>query len=165
MRIMGIDPSLTGCGLALVIDGHLKVAQTVSTPAKDPRGKRLDDISEAVASFIIIYKPDFIAMEGYSFGSSYNREEMGEVGGVIKRVLYAADIEPMIWQNTSWKKVALGNGKLKKEDVKVVAYKRYEVDISDSNQVEAFCVAMAEHMAQANPVLRPIPKKKRGVKK
>ncbi len=165
MRIMGIDPSLTGCGLALVIDGHLKIAQTVSTPAKDPRGKRLDDISEAVATFIINFKPDFVAMEGYSFGSPYNREEMGEVGGIIKRVLYAANIEPMIWQNTSWKKVVLGKGSIKKEDLKLPLYQKYGLDISDMNQVEAFCVAMAEHLAQADPKLRPAIKVKKGAKK
>ncbi len=167
MRIMGIDPSLTGCGLVLISGGQLKVAQTVGTSAKDLRGMRLEQISEGVAKFIESYMPDFVAMEGYSFGSKFNREEMGEVGGVIKLTLWAASIEPIIWPNYSWKQAVLGKGKgkTKKEDLKLPVFQKFGVDLADMNQVEAFCVAMAEHLAQAKPELRPVPKKKRGAKK
>jgi Holliday junction resolvasome RuvABC endonuclease subunit len=167
MRIMGIDPSLTGCGLVLVADGELKVARVISTDSKDPRGQRLEQISEAVASFLISFKPDMAAMEGYSFGSKFNREEMGEVGGVIKYTLWAASIDPMIWPNYSWKQALLGKGKgqTKKEDLRLPIFQKYGVDIPDMNNLEAFCVAMAEHLAQSNPSLRPVPKKKRGAKK
>jgi crossover junction endodeoxyribonuclease RuvC len=162
VRIMGIDPSLTGCGLVLLTDGFLKVRKTVSTPASDERGKRLDEISEEVASFILLFKPDVIAIEGYAFGSQFNREEMGEVGGVIKRTIWSSGIEFHIWPNTSWKKVVLGKGNVKKEDVKLPVFQRYNVELSDMNQVEAFCVAMAEHLAQTGMAGRPVVKTKRG---
>jgi Holliday junction resolvasome RuvABC endonuclease subunit len=165
MRIMGIDPSLSGCGLVLIIDGQLKVAQTVSTKAKDVKGQRLEQLSEEVAKFLIHFKPDFVAMEDYSYGSPYNRESMGEVGGIIKYTLWAAGIEPMLWPNQSWKKVLFGKGNLKKEDLKLPVFQKFRVELDDMNQVEAFCVARAEFEAQANPTLRPVPKKKKGAKK
>lgn len=164
-RIMGIDPSLTGCGLVMIVDGDLKVAKTVSTPATDTRGARLTHIAAEVDNFWEKFgRPDFVAMEGYSFASKYNREEMGEVGGVIKVTLFARGIEPVIWQNYSWKLAVLGKGKgnTKKEDLKLPVYKLYGVEIADMNQVEAFCVAQAEHLAQIGKVERPVPKTKKG---
>ena len=166
VRILGIDPSLTGCGLVVLVDGELKVATTISTPAKDARGKRLLEISNGVIHFWREHgRPDFVAMEDYSYGSPFNRESMGEVGGVIKLALYGLGVEPMLWPNQSWKKAVLGKGNLKKEDLKLPIFKKFGVEIDSMDQLEAFCVARAEFEAQANPALRPIPKKKRGVKK
>jgi Holliday junction resolvasome RuvABC endonuclease subunit len=160
---MGIDPSLTGCGLVMIVDGDLKVAKTVSTPATDTRGARLTNIASEVDHFWEKFgRPDFVAMEGYAFGSPFNREEMGEVGGVIKLTLFSRGIEPVIWPNTSWKKAVLGKGNVKKEDLKLPVFQRYGVEITDMNQVEAFCVAQAEHLAQIGKAARPVVKTKRG---
>jgi Holliday junction resolvasome RuvABC endonuclease subunit len=162
---MGIDPSLVGCGLVLISNGELKVAQTMSTSARDLRGMRLEQIAEGIKKFLVAYKPDFVAMEDYSYGSPYNRESMGEVGGVIKYTLWVAGYDPALWPNQSWKKALFGKGNLKKEDLKLPVSKKFNVELEDMNQIEAFCVARAEFEAQANPSLRPIPKPKRGAKK
>jgi Holliday junction resolvasome RuvABC endonuclease subunit len=162
MKILGIDPSLTGCGLALIKDGKLVTAITVGTRADAPRGQRLATIVNVFEKFYFDHRPDVIAMEGYSFGSQFNREEMGEVGGVLKQSAYIlTNRDLIIWPNQSWKKAVLGKGSIKKEDVKLPVYQRYGVEVPDMNQVEAFCVAMAEHLAQSNSALRPIPKPKR----
>jgi Holliday junction resolvasome RuvABC endonuclease subunit len=164
-RILGIDPSLTGCGLALVEDGKYIGSQLISTPAEWQRGQRLAHIANAVRLSIKNWDIVFVAMEGYAFGSPFNREEMGEVGGVIKATLYSMGIEPIIWPNTSWKKAVLGVGNLKKEDLKLPIFQKYGVEIKDMNELEAFCVAMAEHRAQTGEAVRPVVKtKKRGKK-
>lgn len=180
VRIMGIDPSLTGCGLVMVNNGELKTTNVLSTPASDPRGKRLGDIAQGVATFYRDFgPPDVVAMEDYAFGSPYNRESMGEVGGIIKAALWRltksrfnendtvtiVHVEPVLWPNQSWKKAVLGKGGIKKEDLKLPVFQKFGVEISDMNALEAFCVAMAEHLAQSNPSLRPVPKKPKGKKK
>jgi crossover junction endodeoxyribonuclease RuvC len=161
VRVMGIDPSMTGCGLAIVEDGHLLAARTVTTPADWERGRRLRWIAQVVDAFIMEFRPSFIAMEGYAMGARFNRELMGEVGGIIKAT--ADGYEIVIWANASWKKTVLGNGKLPKEDVKVEVSRRFNYVNKDSNQVEAFCVAMAEYLAQTGAP-RPRVKPKRKVK-
>lgn len=177
MRIMGIDPSLTGCGLVMLHaeSGRVIAQQVVGTPASDPRGKRLGDIARSVVTF---YReagpPDVVAMEDYAFGSPFNRESMGEVGGIIKAALwrlvrnlvgeegtYVIHVEPVLWPNHSWKKAVLGKGNVKKEDLKLPIFQKYGVEIADMNILEAFCVATAERLAQVNPLLRPAPKKSR----
>jgi Holliday junction resolvasome RuvABC endonuclease subunit len=165
MKIMGIDPSLVGCGLALLIDGQLKVAKTISTPPVDIRGHRLAMIANGVLTFYREFEVETVAMEGYAFGSPFNREEMGEVGGVIKMALYGLGIEPLIWPNTSWKKAVLGKGNVKKEDLKLPVFQKYGVEIADMNQLEAFCVAQAEYLAQTGAAPRPIAKPKKGRRK
>jgi Holliday junction resolvasome RuvABC endonuclease subunit len=165
MRILGIDPSLTGCGLALVEDGRYIGSQLVSTPAEWLRGQRLAHIANAVRVSVKNWDIVIVAMEGYAFGSPFNREEMGEVGGVIKATLYAMGIEPVIWPNPSWKKALLGVGSLKKEDLKLPVFQRYGVEIKDMNELEAYCVAMAEHLAQSGKAARPVAKPKKGRKK
>jgi Holliday junction resolvasome RuvABC endonuclease subunit len=162
VKIMGIDPSLTGCGLALVVDGELKMTKVISTPATETRGARLMTIATEIDKFVTDFEPTTVALEGYAFGSPFNREEMGEVGGVIKLTLHSLGMEPFVWPNTSWKKAVLGAGNVKKEDLKLPVFQKYGVEISDMNALEAFCVAMAEHLAQIGKAARPVVKTKRG---
>ena len=160
MKVLGIDPSMTGCGLGIVEDGKFGAVGTINTSPEATRGARLEYIRFAVETFVIQQRPDRVAIEGYAMGARFNREMMGEVGGVLKAMLFQHGIEPAIWQNSSWKKTVLANGKLPKEDVKVAVFQRFNYANKDSNQVEALCVAMAEYMAQTGSP-RPKPRVKR----
>jgi Holliday junction resolvasome RuvABC endonuclease subunit len=165
LRILGIDPSLSATGLAIIEtrDGNQSCdvlhVRTIKTTPREVLGDRLGKIVAELTSVMSEYKPDAVAMEGYSMGSTFNREAMGEVGGVIKLALWGFGVDPKIWPVQSWRKAVFAE-KLVKDEVRLKTFQRYGVDLKDMNQLEAFCVAVAEFLA-AHGGHRPRPKKSR----
>lgn len=68
MRILGIDPGLTRCGVGVVeIDAGRRArfvyAGVIRTPAADPLESRLLAVSRGIATAIAEYAPDSVAVE------------------------------------------------------------------------------------------------------
>ena len=68
MRVMGIDPGLTRCGLSVVQAGRgrsvIPVAVgVVRTPSDSDIAHRLLELSEAVNDWLDQYQPDVVAIE------------------------------------------------------------------------------------------------------
>jgi crossover junction endodeoxyribonuclease RuvC len=68
MRVLGVDPGLTRCGLG-VIDGtpggrlDLVAVEVVRTPTAAPLGERLLAVETAVDTWVRKYAPDTVAVE------------------------------------------------------------------------------------------------------
>lgn len=67
-RVLGIDPSLRGTGLALVefVPGRMPVllrCQTLKIPAKHPMPYCLGEIHRAVSAFLADFEPGHVALE------------------------------------------------------------------------------------------------------
>ena len=68
MRVMGVDPGLTRCGVGIV-DGdpgrslRLVHVTVVRTPADSPLEERLAALDEALAELIDAHAPEFLAIE------------------------------------------------------------------------------------------------------
>ena len=68
MRVLGVDPGLTRCGLAVVDEAPgrkviLKTVMVFRTPATDPLADRLLQLDTALSKIIKEYKPDVVAVE------------------------------------------------------------------------------------------------------
>lgn len=77
MKILGLDPSLTGFGLALLEQddtGVLRMTQSalLKTGAKDDNLSRYLSLREAVRAHIELWTPDYVAQEYSVFGSSFS---------------------------------------------------------------------------------------------
>ena len=68
MRVLGVDPGLTRCGLG-VVDGlpgrqpRLIAVDVLRTPAELDTGRRLMTIEEGVDAWITQYRPTAVAIE------------------------------------------------------------------------------------------------------
>ncbi len=68
MRVLGVDPGLTRCGLG-VIDGapggrlDLVAVEVLRTPAGAPLGERLLAVESAVDNWVRTHQPDTVAVE------------------------------------------------------------------------------------------------------
>lgn len=68
MRVLGVDPGLTRCGLA-VVDGtpgrrpELQEVGVVRTPPADELGSRLVALDEAAGQWLERHRPDVVAVE------------------------------------------------------------------------------------------------------
>lgn len=123
MRVLGVDPGLTRCGLG-VVDGAggrgvtCVAVDVVRTPADLPLAQRLLAIGEAVESWIATHEPDVVAIERV-FSQQNVRTVMGtaQAAGVVALLAARAGL-PVAFHTPSEVKAAVtGAGRADKQQV------------------------------------------------
>ncbi|MCP1387187.1 crossover junction endodeoxyribonuclease RuvC [Corynebacterium sp. TA-R-1] len=123
LRVMGIDPGLTRCGLSMVQAGRgrqiIPVAVgVVRTPSSAELAERLLRISNAVGDWMDEYKPDVVAMERiFERGNVSTVMHTAHAVGVM--VLAAAERGIPVHEYTpsEVKKAISGNGRADKKQM------------------------------------------------
>lgn len=123
MRVLGVDPGLTRCGLG-VVDGaggravSCVAVGVVRTPAGAPLSRRLLAVGEAVEEWIARHRPDVVAVERV-FSQHNVRTVMGtaQVSGVVALLAARAGL-PVAFHTPSEVKAAVtGEGRADKAQV------------------------------------------------
>ena len=155
VAILGIDPSLSGTGLALLVDG--KITSFASWTDTKTNHKRNPDVlafhkppspstevyrharTDMIAKWMIDrigkihakYKNLAVAMEGYAFNSKSTRaSDIHEVCGLVKSNLIARKIPLRIYPPLSVKLAATGSGSADKGHMILACFRRYGLDVS-----------------------------------
>lgn len=123
MRVLGIDPGLTRCGLAVVdVDGRRRVslvfADVVRSDTDAPVGRRLLGIEERISAVVAEFSPTTIAVEQV-FSQHNVRTVIGtaQAAGVASLVATRMGI-PMAFHTPSEVKAAVtGSGRADKAQV------------------------------------------------
>lgn len=123
MRILGVDPGLTRCGLAVVEAEmgqrgnliHLEVAQ--SDPKLD-QAERIFQIAERIDYVLDQYKPSAVSLERV-FAQHNLRTVMGvaQVGGVVLLAARRRNIPVETYTPTAVKAAVTGHGRSDKQQV------------------------------------------------
>src|SRR3984957_3810530 len=123
MRVMGVDPGLTRCGLSGVEHrgGRQIIARegdVVRTPADVPLPRRLLTISEHVEHWLDTHRPDVVAIERV-FSQQNVPTVMGtaQAGGVIALAAAKRDIDVHFHTPSEVKAAVTGNGAADKAQV------------------------------------------------
>jgi crossover junction endodeoxyribonuclease RuvC len=123
MRVLGVDPGLTRCGLGVVDGGpgvQLRVAATtvVKTPSGADIGSRLLTLDEQITDWLREYQPDAVAVERV-FSQHNVRTVMGTAqAGAVAIVCAARRGLPVALHTPSEVKAAVtGNGRADKAQV------------------------------------------------
>ena len=123
MRVMGVDPGLTRCGLSVVESGRGRQivaldVDVVRTPADEPVPRRLLAISEAVEHWLDTHHPDVLAIERV-FSRLNVTTVMGtaQAGGVIALAAARRGIDVYFHTPTEVKAAVTGNGAADKTQV------------------------------------------------
>ncbi|MCV7097192.1 crossover junction endodeoxyribonuclease RuvC [Mycobacterium kubicae] len=123
MRVMGVDPGLTRCGLSLVESGRGRQitaldVDVVRTPAEAALAKRLLAISDAVEHWLDTHRPDVLAIERV-FSQHNVSTVMGtaQAGGVIALAAAKRDIDVHFHTPSEVKAAVTGNGAADKAQV------------------------------------------------
>jgi Holliday junction resolvasome RuvABC endonuclease subunit len=161
--VLGLDLSLTSTGwVALKADDNsVEVRPTVIAFARvGPfeavdeemlRRARINSILSDVSEAIVNHKPTVIGIEDYSFGSVEQAHRLGELHGVIMHHLWLFRLNYERMPIGTWRKLALGNGQIPKDNVIAEVAKRWgeEFRIGRSLSIdvtEAYGVAVATWM-------------------
>ncbi|MCK7636926.1 crossover junction endodeoxyribonuclease RuvC [Corynebacterium pygosceleis] len=123
LRVMGIDPGLTRCGLSVVQAGRgravLPVAVgVVRTPSGDDLALRLLRLSRAVGEWMDEYRPDVVAVERvFERGNVSTVMHTAHAVGVL--ILAAAErgVPVHMYTPSEVKKAVSGNGRADKKQM------------------------------------------------
>ncbi len=118
MRVLGIDPSLTGTGIAFR-NGNVAYTERVQTTLRDM--PRLVYIRDRVREYAQHVKPTLVAYEGYAMGFGKGLAgkifDRAELGGILKLMLIEEFGTPvLVVPPTSLKMFMTGKGRLSKGD-------------------------------------------------
>lgn len=155
MSYVGLDLSLTATGMAQFRGPGFDI-QTLVTDKR--RGfDRLQYIREKVRRFVTgqgdpALRARGVGIESYSMASKFNREAMGELGGIVRMMLWEEGIPFVDIAPTAVKKFITGKGSAgEKGLVMVEVFKRYGITVADNNQADAIVLAqIAEHHFETN---------------
>jgi crossover junction endodeoxyribonuclease RuvC len=134
MRVLGVDPGLTRCGIG-VIDGMpgraltLVATDVICTPSGDDIALRLLALEEGIERWLTEHKPDAVAVERV-FSQHNVRTVMGTAqAGAVAIVCAARRGLPVALHTPSEVKAAVtGNGRADKEQVTVMVARLLQMD-------------------------------------
>jgi Holliday junction resolvasome RuvABC endonuclease subunit len=146
MRVVGIDPSLTSLGIAYVnADGRMNA---FAIKSKQRGMTRLLQIEEQVQEYLVGLKPELVVYEGYALGfrgKSNTIFDLGELGGILKRLILAQGIDILLTPPTSLKMFVTGKGNADKDAVaKIVRQETGQVFKTSDQNDAAGLVMMGE---------------------
>lgn len=129
MRVMGVDPGLTRCGISLV-EGGIGRAVTaldvdvIRTPPEMDLANRLLRISEVAEYWLDTHRPDVVAVERV-FSQHNVRTAMGtaQAGGVIALAAARRGVEVCFHTPSEVKAAVTGNGRADKAQVTMMVTK------------------------------------------
>ncbi|MFV8380290.1 crossover junction endodeoxyribonuclease RuvC [Corynebacterium hindlerae] len=123
LRVMGIDPGLTRCGLSVVQTGTGRSIYPVSvgvvrTPADAPLSERLLRLSDAVTSWIAEYEPDVVAIERvFERGNVSTVMHTAHAVGVLVLAAAKQGLPVHMYTPSEVKKAISGNGRADKKQM------------------------------------------------
>lgn len=153
---LGIDASLEGTGLCLVSAVGIALRSTTVPPHGLRDMARLAMIKAETRAFVNGGDVAFVAIEGYAYGAVNQAFSLGEIGGVLRLLVYEEyglsriDVPP-----ASLKKWATGSSEADK-DAMVAAAIADGARPKDHNQADAYFLArIALALSVNDPVARP----------
>ena len=134
MRVLGVDPGLTRCGVGIV-DGAvgspllLVEVGVILTPVDAPLEQRLLDLDQQLSQWINVWKPDVIAVERV-FSQHNVRTVMGtgQAAGIALLLAAKAGIPVMMHTPSEVKAAVTGNGRANKGQVALMVQKILNLD-------------------------------------
>jgi len=147
MIFMGIDPSLTGTGIAILDSGlenksYLAEHYLIKTKSSDEIEARYDQIMKKISSLTDGKDIQYIYIEGLSFGSKGAAvTELAGLHYIIRYYLYKMGISFKEIPPTTLKKYITGSGKAQKNLMLLNIYKKWGIEFTDDNTADAYSLA------------------------
>lgn len=134
MRVLGVDPGLTRCGVGIV-DGAIGSPLTlvevgvILTPTDSPLDQRLLDLDRQLSQWINIWNPDVVAVERV-FAQHNVRTVMGtgQAAGIALLIAAKAGIPVMMHTPSEVKAAVTGSGRANKVQVAQMVVKLLNLD-------------------------------------
>ena len=134
MRVLGVDPGLTRCGVGIVEGSvgspiSLVGVGVILTPTEAALDQRLLDLDQQLSEWINVWKPDVIAVERV-FSQHNVRTVMGtgQAAGISLLLAAKAGIPVMMHTPSEVKASVTGSGRANKAQVALMVQKILNLD-------------------------------------
>ena len=134
MRVLGVDPGLTRCGVGIVEGSvgspiSLVGVGVILTPTEAALDQRLLDLDQQLSEWINVWKPDVIAVERV-FSQHNVRTVMGtgQAAGIALLLAAKAGIPVMMHTPSEVKASVTGSGRANKAQVALMVQKILNLD-------------------------------------
>lgn len=134
MKIVGVDASLTGTGIAIYWDSQTPITATIKNPLTGV--DRLIYIRDYIKQ--VSQGADLIVIEGYAFARANQAHQIGELGGVLRTMFHEMGLKVLEVAPAAVKKFATGKGNATKEQVAVGVFKRWSKEFGTNDEADAF---------------------------
>jgi len=153
---LGIDPSATSTGLALLDSTGKYICAGKILPKTCRGGERLNFINNACKAFLKPYRSlvKYAVIEAPAYGASMKADILGQVRGLFILLCYEQFIPVLLAAPTSVKKFATGRGSASKTSMVKAAQNRWAMwtgDIEDDDEADALWMAEIAR-GTANPI-------------
>ena len=135
-NVMGIDPARSITGLAVRKEG--KSARRGFVKPSSWGFSRMIVIEKVIKHQLDKEEDCFVGIEGYSYNSKWGREAAGELGGIIRRLLFRYKVPLLVISPLT---VKAWIGASKKGNIMLEILDRYKIKIEDDNEADAFLLA------------------------
>lgn len=150
-------PNVIGLDLSLTMTGVATAAGSFAIRCGNERGMaRLATVRNRVIGVVSRNgRADLVVIEGYSMGTarqSSHAHGLGELGGVVRLVLWEAGVPYVDVPPACLKKYATGAGNARKEAVLIAAVRR-GAEVQDNNEADAWWLRAMGMDALGSPVV------------
>ena len=138
----GIDPSLTATAVAIIdIDGKLVRSRIASPRSVGPH--RLANIRDLTLSELCNspVPAELICIEHYAMNCKFGRETAGELGGVLRVMMYENLLEYQEIPPLQLKQFAIGKATAEKDHILMAVYKKWGIEFWKNDEADAFILA------------------------
>jgi crossover junction endodeoxyribonuclease RuvC len=149
VRVLGVDPGLTRCGLGVVDGGGGRTVSAVAvdvvrTAADLPVERRLAIIADTVEEWIANHRPDVVAIERV-FSQHNVRTVMGtaQAGGVVALLAARAGLPVRFHTPSEVKAAVTGSGRADKAQVTAMVTRLLGLSVAPSPADAADALALA----------------------
>lgn len=150
MRVLGVDPGLTRCGIGVVEGGgpgrrlDLVHVDVIRTPADDEIGRRLLAQSDAIVAAVAAHRPDVVAVERV-FSQHNVRTVMGtaQVAGLAIVAATRAGIPVVLHTPSEVKASVTGSGTADKAQVTAMVTRLLRLTVAPKPADAADALALA----------------------
>jgi len=140
---VGLDLSLRSSGICHYFPNKDRF-ETDTMQTRLMAVERLDELEKRFKILInncSKYVRPFVTIEGYSFASVNQLPQAGELGGLVKLLLYRANIPYIIVPPTKLKKYATSKGLCKKDAMPYICDKKWGVHFLTNDELDAYILA------------------------
>ncbi len=142
-RVLGIDPSLSSTGYSYRHDGQLFTGRI--DPKKLQGPYRLAYMRNRLAEILDFVQPQYVSYEGYAHAAAQGAHQLGELGGVLKTLIWERGIDVLLVSPTGLKKAITGRGNADqgpknrhKPEMRAAITEKFGYTLEQNDEADAF---------------------------
>ncbi len=144
-RVLGIDPSLSSLGYAYRHEGVLFTGRL--DPKKLTGPNRLSFMRARLTELLDFVQPRYICYEDYAHGAAQGAHQLGELGGVLRLLIWERGIDVFYVSPTGLKKAVVGKGNADrgshmrhKPEMRAAILSKFGYDLDQNDEADAFAL-------------------------